>query len=70
MDTAYCADNVDNNGELIIDAIDILPQMDDHRSKKDNHPLAAATRQRELLCDYVNGIGAVPWQERKYAKYY
>jgi hypothetical protein len=70
MDTAYCADNVDNNGELIIDAIDILPQMDDHRLKKDNHPLAAATRQRELLCDYVNGIGAVPWQEQKYAKYY
>jgi hypothetical protein len=63
-------ETVGKDGKLIIAAIDVLPQMADQRQKKDNHPTMAATRQRDLLCKYVNGIGAVSWQNEKYAKYY
>lgn len=29
-----------------------------------NTSLQAAKRQRDHLCDYINGVGAVAWQER------
>jgi hypothetical protein len=29
-----------------------------------NTSLVAAKRQRDHLCDYVNGTGAVPWQAK------
>ena len=29
-----------------------------------NTSMLLAKRQRETLCDFVNGVGAVPWQDR------
>lgn len=71
VDRQYCAasETLDNDGELVVGEIGSLLQPLTDKRKKDNHPEASATRQRELLCEYVNGIGAVSWQEKKYAKY-
>ena len=29
-----------------------------------NTSLAAAKRQRDAICNYINGVGAVAWQDR------
>lgn len=31
---------------------------------KGNNASKAAKLQREYICDYINGVGAVPWQDR------
>ena len=33
-----------------------------------NTSLACAKHQRDVLCDFVNGPGAVPWQDRMIAE--
>lgn len=38
--------------------------LDDVDPLQGNHNRMCAKRQREELCDYVNGVGSVPWQDR------
>jgi hypothetical protein len=68
-DRQYCTgeDNDDDDGNLLQIDTGSLQHL---RHNMDNHPLAAATRQRDTLCEYVNGVGAVEWQEKLYTKYY
>ena len=55
--------DIDDKGELIItDKANVLDQLRSVRDEKNNHPVVAATRSRELLCEFVNGVGAVSWQ--------
>jgi hypothetical protein len=72
MDVRYCANSecIDNDGELIVGNMGKLKKLPMQRNPKANHAEESATQQRERLRDYVNGIGAVLWQDRKYAKYY
>lgn len=63
------AETFDDDGELIIGGLGKLQPMSDQRKNtKDNHPSHSTSHQRQLLCDFVNGVGAVPWQEQSYAK--
>ena len=38
-------------------------QLEDVQPLRGNTSTACAKRQRELLCEYVNGQGKVPWQD-------
>jgi hypothetical protein len=72
MDVRYGANSecIDNDGELIVSNMGKLKKLPMQRNLKTNHAEESATQQRERLRDYVNGIGAVLWQNCKYAKYY
>lgn len=59
--------DIDEYGNLIIaDNVNVLDQLQSVRDEKNNHPVVAATRSRELLCEYVNGVGAITWQNKMF----
>ena len=38
--------------------------MDGLKKLPGNTAMLLAKRQRETICEFVNGVGAVPWQDR------
>ncbi len=68
----YCvnAETVYNNGHLVVlSDTGTLQLFDNLRKVTANNATQSAINQRKLLCDYLNGVGSIPWQEKRHVKY-
>jgi hypothetical protein len=62
----FCVDTDIDDDDNMIALLDEMPtllqQVHTMRADNDNHPAISATRNRDLLCDFVNSVGSVYWQ--------